>query len=747
MSIMNTGFKLLLANIFFVFVNTISAQNNRDAAIENRLKTMTLEEKVGQMSQIDLGVLAVGKICEVADPIRLDTAKLRLAFQRYKIGSVLNCGCGFHALSRNRWLEIIDSIQQANSLYSKHGIPVLYGIDAIHGANYTLGSTLFPQQIGQSATWNPELVKAAARITAYETRASGIPWNFSPVLDIGRQPLWSRFFETYGEDVCLAKKMTNACITGYQGNTFGNEQVAACMKHFLGYSYPLSGKDRTPVWIGERELRAYFLPTFQEAIRLKAKTLMINSGELNGVPVHASYPILTTLLREELGFDGVAVTDWEDVYKLHTTHKVAETLRDAVKIAVMAGIDMSMTPNDFQFNELLLDLVKTGEIPESRLDMSVRRILQLKSDLGLEGNNSLPSQADYPLFGSDSFARVAYDAVAESITLLKNEGDVLPLTPGSKVWVMGNAANSLNYLNGAWSQTWLGQDTKFNEPNKMTILQALQAGYGKENITEVNPQYVLKNQRKPKLLPGTVIYCLGETPATEIPGNIDDLAITIPEEDRKALESLKARKVPVVLVLLLGRPRIITDLDKLSRAVLHAYIPGQEGAKPLADLLYGKINPSGRLPFTYPRSSGDIVHYDRKRTEDNDINFGSSGYNPLYDFGHGLSYTRFDYWGLSVKPENDTFVIQILVRNTGNREGKEVVQVYYRDEYAPVTPSQKKLCAFSKVNLKPGQDAVVTLKVPFSDVGDIGTDMKPFKASGTIIFRAGQQTVTLNHKP
>lgn len=744
---MNSVFRTIITGCSFLLFYTISAQSILDEQVEKRLKTLTLEEKVGQMSQIDLSVLAVGKICEVADPIRLDTAKLRLAFRRYKVGSVLNCGCGFHALSRKRWLELIDSIQEANTRYTSHGIPVLYGIDAIHGANYTLGSTLFPQQIGQAATWNPDLVKAAAQITAYETRASGIPWNFSPVLDIGRQPLWSRFFETYGEDVCLAKKMTNACITGYQGNNFGNEQVAACMKHFLGYSYPLSGKDRTPVWIGERELRAYFLPTFQEAIRLKAKTLMINSGELNGVPVHASYPILTTLLRNELGFEGVAVTDWEDVYKLHTTHKVAETLRDAVKMAVMAGIDMSMTPNDFQFNELLLDLVKSGEIPESRLDMSVRRILKLKMDLGLENMVNTKMQAGYPLFGSDSFTRVAYNAVAESITLLKNDGDVLPLSPGTKVWVMGNAANSLNYLNGAWSQTWLGQDARFNEPNKMTILQALQAGYGKEIITEVKPQYVLKNQRKPKILPGAVIYCLGETPATEIPGNIDDLAIAIPEEDRKVLESLKARKVPVILVLLLGRPRIITDLDKLSRAVVHAYIPGQEGAKPLSDLLYGKINPSGRLPFTYPRSSGDIVHYDRKRTEDNDINFGSSGYNPLYDFGHGLSYTRFDYWGMSIKPENDTFNIQVLLKNTGSREGKEVVQVYYRDEFAPVTPAQKKLCAFSKISLKPGQNAKVTLKAPFSDLGDIGADMKPFKASGTIVFHAGQQTVTLNHKP
>ncbi|MFN5218089.1 MAG: beta-glucosidase [Sphingomonadales bacterium] len=708
---------------------------------------MTVQEKVGQMSQIDLGVLAVGKVCEVTDPIRLDTARLRLAFQRYKVGSVLNCGCGFHALSRKRWLEIIDSIQQANNQYTSHGIPVLYGIDAIHGANYTLGSTLFPQQIGQAATWNPELVKAAARITAYETRASGIPWNFSPVLDIGRQPLWSRFFETYGEDVCLAKKMTNACITGYQGNTFGNEQVAACMKHFLGYSYPLSGKDRTPVWIGERELRAYFLPTFQEAIRLKAKTLMINSGELNGVPVHASFSILTTLLRDELGFEGIAVTDWEDVYKLHTTHKVAETLREAVKMAVMAGIDMSMTPNDFQFNELLLDLVRSGEIPESRLDMSVRRILKVKMELGLDGNPVTPSQADYPLFGSDSFARIAYAAVAESVTLLKNEGELLPLKEGDKLWVMGNATNSINYLNGAWSQTWLGQDTRFNEPGKMTILQALQAGYGKGLISAVTPEFVAQTARKSKRLPKAVIYCLGETPATEIPGNIDDLSIPIPEEDRKALGSLKVRNVPVVLVLLLGRPRIITDLDKLSNAVVHAYIPGQEGAKPLADILYGKINPSGRLPFIYPRSSGDIVHYDRKRTEDNDISFGDKGYKPLYDFGYGLSYTRFEYLALTVSPGNDTFTMNVHVKNTGSYEGKEVIQVYYRDEYAPVTPSQKKLCAFTKVSLKPGQDAVVTLKVPFSDVGDIGTDMKPFKASGIIHFRAGAKSVTLNHKP
>lgn len=736
-----------------IVLNTINAQTAIDKKADSILSVMSLEAKIGQMSQIDLGVLCKGKICELQDPIALDTAKLRLAFSKYRVGSVLNCGCGFHALTRERWISIIDSIQQANRLYAGHGIPVLYGIDAIHGANYTMGATLFPQQIGQAATWNPNLVKAAAKITAYETRASGIPWNFSPVLDLARQPLWSRFFETYGEDVYLATRMTRACIAGYQGEKIGELQVAACMKHFLGYSYPLSGKDRTPAWIGDRELRAYFLPTFQEAIRLKAKTVMINSGEINGTPVHANPKILTGLLRDELGFDGVAVTDWEDIYKLHTLHRVAPTLRDAVKMAVLAGIDMSMTPNDFQFNELLLDLVKSGEVPESRIDVSVKRILKLKLELGIEKWDADYVRTYYPLFASPDFTSVAAATVEESLTLLKNnkrtgssDKPLLPLTGDDRVLVFGNAANSISMLNGAWSQTWLGQDERYIDSTKPSILSAIKS-WANDKVIFANTANPLSCRRALKSKPSVAVLCLGETPATEIPGNINQLELPVDENTRNLVKRLKAMNVPVVLVLCLGRPRIITEWVEAADAVVHAYIPGHEAAPVIADMLYGKVNPSGKLPFTYPRYSGDIVHYDHKRTEDNDINFGDKGYNPLYDFGFGLSYTQFQYSDLKVNTTNDTFFISVIVKNTGTRNGKEVVQVYYRDQFAPVTPAVKKLCAFRKVEILALGQSRVSFAIPASELGDIGEDLKPFRATGELWFSIGTESKQIHYNP
>ena len=363
---------------------TLQSQYNRDISIDSLLKMMNTEEKVGQMSQVDLGVVAVGDICNLKNPQALDIDKLKLAIAKYKVGSILNVGCGSGTIAMDNWRQIIDAIQNTNNQFSRLKIPVLYGIDAIHGANYTMGATLFPQEIGQAATWNPQLVEQANAISAYETRASAIPWNFSPVLDLGRQPLWSRFFETYGEDVFLAKTMARSAVNGLQGsNTDNPYKVSACMKHFLGYSFPLSGKDRTPAWISDRELREYFVPTFQQAINAGAKTVMINSGDINGTPVHANYDILTGLLRHELGFTGVAVTDWEDIYKLVSVHHVATDKKEAVKMAIMAGIDMSMTPNDFQFNELLLELVNEGGVPLSRIDEAVTRILKLKKYLGL----------------------------------------------------------------------------------------------------------------------------------------------------------------------------------------------------------------------------------------------------------------------------------------------------------------------------------------------------------------------------
>ncbi|MEB3330861.1 MAG: glycoside hydrolase family 3 protein, partial [Candidatus Sericytochromatia bacterium] len=430
-----------------------------------------------------------------------------------------------HTYTREHWKEIITAIQHKATTQGNK-IPIIYGIDAIHGANYTVGATLFPQEIAQAATWNPELVEQGASITAYDVSASGISWNFSPVLDLGRQPLWGRFFETYGEDVYLAKTMGVACVRGYQGEDPSQPgKVAACLKHFLGYSMPLSGKDRTPAWIPERQLREYFLPTFEAAIKEGALTLMINSGEVNGIPVHADYNILTKLLREELGFKGIAVTDWEDVAKLYKDHHVATDMKDAVRIAVMAGIDMSMTPNDYTFNDALIELVKEGTIPESRLDESVRRILWVKKQLGLfeKPYHDLDS---FSKFGSEEHALASLNAARECITMVKNEGNTLPLNKNAKILVTGPGANSLNYMNGGWTHTWQGDETKFNTVGKKTIIEALKdlasnvtyvEGSSLDKLTNINDaiQEAYKSD--------VIIVCLAEDPATEGPADINML--------------------------------------------------------------------------------------------------------------------------------------------------------------------------------------------------------------------------------
>lgn len=697
-----------------------------DQKIKSKLSKMSLTEKVGQMTQIDLGLIAKGDICALQQPQVLDSAKLAIAFNKYKIGSVLNVGCGSGTMSLQRWHSIINDIQKASFNSVNHGVYVVYGIDAIHGANYTMGATLFPQQIGQAATWNPDLVKKAAQITAQEVRASGIPWNFSPVLDLGRQPLWSRFFETYGEDVHLAKAMTKSAIEGYQNNGI-NTSVAACMKHFLGYSYPLSGKDRTPAWIDERTLREYYLPTFETAIQSGAKTVMINSGELNGIPVHINKNILTGLLRDELKFTGVAVTDWEDIYKLHTTHKVAPTLKEAVKMAINAGIDMSMTPSDFQFNDLLIELVEEGSVPMSRINEAVYRILKLKYELGLVGE--FPQIPVLPI-GTPEFAEVSYQAAVESITLLKNNGTLLPLKEGTvKTILMGDAASNMDLLNGAWTHSWQGINNGYRTKGKINIEEALRKY---DNVLSSS---------------AVLIYCLGEKPGTEVPGNINDLATNIPDNDLKFIQDWKNRGGKAVLILTLNRPRIITSLVGLFDAVLHAYLPGDEGGRAIADVIYGKQIPSGKLPFTYPRFSGDVVHYDRKHTENNDVNFGKNAYQPLFDFGWGMSYTNFEYSNFEIVRYGDSLMAaRVTVRNSGNYDAKEVVQIYASDLFASVTPSVKKLVGFKKVLIKKNESVLV--EVPFSkqDLTFIGSDLKRQFEGGEFTFSVGCEGFATDEK-
>ena len=719
--------------------------------IDEIIKKMSIEEKAGQMTQIDLGVISVGGICQIEQPHRLDEAKLKKAILDYKVGSILNCGCGTGTLAIEKWREFITKIQE-EAAKTRSKIPVLYGVDAIHGVNYTIGGTLFPQEIAMAATWNPALAEQGARVTAYECRASFIPWNFSPVLDLGRQPLWSRFFETYGEDNYLAKTIGKATVMGYQGKDLKSPySVAACGKHFLGYSVPLSGKDRTPAYLSPRDIREYFVPTFEEAIKVGLKSVMINSGEISGSPVTADYDILTTLLRDELKFEGIAVTDWGDIEYLHTRHLVAPTMRDAVKMAIMAGIDMSMVPNNFDFTDILIDLVKKGEIPESRLDLSVKRILKVKMELGLF-ENPVPKASDYPEFGSPKFAELSYQSAAEAITLLKNENKTLPLSSNKKVFVCGAAANSLNLLNGAWTHTWQGVDTAFNTKGKLTIKAALENRLGKENVlfakgaslTEiVDLQASIEAAKKSDY----IVVCLGEIPSTEIPGNIEDL--NLPQAQVQLIKELATLKKPIILVPLFNRPWILREVLPYCESVLYAYLPGDMGGEAIADILTGKVNPSGKLPFTYPSAAGNIMHYDRKYTEDQDTKFGTNGYTCQFDFGTGLSYTTFEYSDLKVNKnvfsQKDSFILSVKVKNTGAVKGKEVVQVYYKDCFASITPAMKKLCRYQKIELAAGEEKTLSFTFSAKDFSFVAKNLKRVTEAGDFELRIGNlmQKVTL----
>lgn len=695
------------------------------ADIDEMISKMSIEEKVGQMTQINIDIISKGKLYNLDEPHQIDPVKLDSAINHYYVGSFLNVGG--HTYTREHWQEIITEIQE-KATTAGNKIPIIYGIDAIHGVNYTVGATLFPQQIGQAATWNPELVEEAGAITAYECRASGIPWNFSPVLDLARQPLWSRYFETYGEDVHLAKTMSAACIRGYQGEDASDDtKVAACMKHFLGYSMPFTGKDRTPAYIPNVQMREYFLPTFEAAIDEGALTVMINSGEVNGIPVHADYNILTTLLRDTLQFKGLAVTDWEDIIKLYRDHKVAKDMREAVKMSIMAGIDMSMTPNDYSFNRALIDLVKAGEVPESRLDESCRRILWVKKQLGLL-ENPVPPFDSYTDFGSPKHKESATRTAAESITLLKNEDDLLPLDPGTKILVCGPAANSLNILNGAWTHTWQGLDPKYNTQGARTIVEALrEKASGRIDFVEGSTLDSLGNvsQAVAKARSADVVLvCLGEKPSTEKPGDIEDL--NLPPAQQELVRAVAKTGKPIIFAFVFNRPLIVREIEPLAGAILHCYLPGDYGGDALAQVLYGEVNPSGKLPFSYPRHTGSLVMYDHKFTETLDKDFGRNAYHPQYKFGHGLSYSEFNYGAPTLDKEtygtNDVIKLSFELANASERAGKEVVQVYVTDQVASITPSVKRLRAFRKLEIPANASQQIEMEIPVSELAFVGRE-------------------------
>ena len=689
------------------------------ADMEELLVQMTLKEKVGQMTQLTLDMLLIGQPYAAVEPHTLDSSKMQEVLVDYRVGSILNCGG--HGYDREFWLETISAIQEKTK-ETPLQIPVLYGIDAIHGPNYTNNASLFPQQIGLSCTWDTTMARELAAMSAYETRASGIRWNFSPVLDIARDPRWPRFWETFGEDVKLVSDMGVKTVEGLQGAAIGEEHVAACLKHFLGYSQTLTGKDRTAAWIPERQLREYFLPSFEAAIDAGAMTIMVNSGEMNGIPVHINPVILTDLLRNELGFEGMVVTDWEDIKYLVTRHKVAADYKSAIEMVINAGIDMSMVPTDLEFPVLLEELVNEGRVPMSRIDESVMRILILKKKLGLFDTET-PKMEDYPDFASDQFRYNCLKAARRSIVMLKNEGETLPMSTDQRILVVGDNAKSLNDLNGGWTHTWQGVDTTWNTPGMPSIWQALQSKCS--NIDFIDEESFLNGPSRAEGYE-RVIAVIGEHPYTETVGDIEDLQLR--EDHRQVMEALGNVNTPSTIVLVEGRPRTFGEVPEGVDAMLLAMLPGDQGGNAIADILTGEYNPSGHLSFTYPRYPSAHTPYDHKYTDMIAPDFSMNAVNPLFEFGEGMSYTTFEYSDLSLGADSvsvdGTLEVNVKVTNSGALAGEDVVQVYVADSVATITPSKKRLRAYRRIALDAGQSMDVSFSIPVSEMRFVGTDNK-----------------------
>lgn len=720
--------------------------------VENLIKQMTLEEKVGQMAQITLDVITKGPN-EFAsfEPLELDMERVRWALVQYGAGSVLNTANN-RARTPEVWHTVISQLQDVATTETRMKIPVLYGIDAIHGTTYTAGATFFPQQIGQGATFNPELVRRAAQITAYETRASSIPWTFSPVLDMGRDPRYPRMWETFGEDVHLVSVMGVASVKGYEGenNDVGNpEHIASCLKHYLGYSVPVSGKDRTPALIPEIELRERHVPAFKAAVDAGSHTVMVNSSLINGVPVHASYDLITALLKEELGFTGLVVTDWSDIENLHTRDRIASSHKEAVKMAVNAGIDMSMIPYNLNFCDYLVELVNEGEVPMSRIDDAVRRVLNLKYKLGLF-DKPVTHYQDYPLFGSAEFEEAAYTTALESMTLLKNAGDILPLSKTARVLVTGPNANSMRALNGGWSYSWQGEKVDEFAGDYSTILKAIQTKIGENRVVYnegvrydnsaayyVDEAFDIRGAVNAAASVDYIIMVLGENSYCEKPGDLHEQ--TLSQNQLSLAKALAQTGKPIILVLNQGRPRIIREIEPLVSAVINAYLPGNFGGPAVADVVFGDYNPNGKLPFTYPMYTNSLLTYDIKPSEHRFTSTTgmydyASDFAVQYPFGFGLSYTTFEYTDLSLNGEtlasNGSIEVSVKVKNTGAREGKEVVQLYTAAHYASITPDVRRLRKFEKISLEPGQQTTVTFTLTPEDISFINAQNQRVTEAG-----------------
>jgi|TARA_X000000950_G_scaffold20651_1_gene22245 beta-glucosidase len=730
--------------LFFIVSSQKSNINEKEKFIENLISQMTLEEKVGQMTQINVTVIAKGpNRFSSSTPMEIDLSRANKALVDYKVGSVLNT-INNTAQKPSVWFQNISKIQQIAMNKNRLRIPVIYGIDAIHGTTYTDGATMFPQQITTAASWNPENAYNMAQVCAYETRASSIPWNFSPVLDLGLDPRFPRQFETFGEDPLLVERFGVEMIKGYQGldNNISNKySVAACMKHFVGYHATISGKDRTPAYIPENVLTEFHIESFKKAIDAGAKTVMINSGLINGIPVHADYNLLINVLRNKLDFQGVILTDWEDIRKLHDRDKVAKSQKEAVKIAINAGIDMSMVPYEYeQFFNDLVQLVEEGEVSIDRIDDAVKRILTLKYELDLF-QNPVTDYKDYTDFGSKKHHQLAYKAASESITLLKNSDNILPLKGKPKILVTGPNGNNMRTLNGAWSYSWQGELTDRFAGDFNTIFEALQNNFGKANVKYVSGvsykqdgnyyemvEDNINNAVREARNSDYIVLCLGENTYTEKPGDLNDL--NLHKLQVKLAKKLAETGKPIILILNLGRPRLISDIEPLMSAVVNVYLPGNFGGDALSDILSGKVNPSGKLPYTYPAYPNSLIPYYYKPSEVQNNSQGAYNYvgevNNLYNFGFGLSYSEFKYTDLKINKEqfniNDSIKISINVKNLSKIDGFETIQLYSSDLYASITPDIKRLRDFKKVKVNAGENKTITFNLPVSELAFVNSD-------------------------
>lgn len=730
---------LALAYTASANVPVIKSDPKIEAQVEQTLKKLTLEEKIGQMMELVTDLFGANDKNGV---FYIDEHKTDSILSRYKIGSILNAP-NTCAPTAKQWEKYIAQIQKISM--KRIGIPCVFGLDQNHGSTYTQGGTLFPQNINVAASFNREIARRSAEATAYETRAVSIPWTYSPTVDLGRDARWPRIWENFGEDCYLSSEMGKAMVYGFQGedpNNIDQYHIATSMKHFMGYGVPWTGKDRTPAYISPADLREKHFAPFLAGLQAGALTVMVNSASVNGMPMHANKDILTGWLKEETGWDGVLITDWADINNLYTREMVAKDKKDALRIAINAGIDMIMEPYSCDACGYLIELVKEGKIPMSRIDDACRRVLRMKYRLDLFKN---PTQKlkNYPKFGGEEFAKLALEGATESMVLLKNEGNILPLQHGKKILLTGPNANQMRCLDGGWSYTWQGHRADEFAGKYNTIYEAICNEYGKENVilnqgVTYNEKGKYWEENEPQIQGAVaaakdadvIVACIGENSYTETPGNLTDLWLS--ENQRNLVKALAQTGKPVILVLNEGRPRLIADIEPLAQGIINILIPGNMGGDALANLVSGKSNFSGKMPYTYPKEINSLANYDFKKSEEVGTMEGAYDYNAKitqqWGFGYGLSYTTYKYSNLKVSQSDfrhgDIIKVSVDVKNTGKVAGKESVLLFSSDLIASMVPDGRRLRAFDKVELQPGETKTMTFELKADDLAFVGWNGK-----------------------